>query len=63
MPVCTEDLDVAIVKVTGTFDGVEEISAELREGIVLAKRVYNFVMCAARVSREDRKRTAISLWS
>ena len=34
MPVCTEDLDKAIVEVTGTFDGVEEISAELREGIV-----------------------------
>ena len=28
-----------------------------------AKRVYKFVARAARVSREDRKRTAISLWS
>ena len=34
MPVRTEDLDTAIAEVTGTFDGVEEISAELREGIV-----------------------------
>ena len=34
MPVCTEDLDKAIAKVIGTFDGVEEISAELRESIV-----------------------------
>ena len=34
MPVCTEDLDKAIAEVTGTFDGVEEIRAELREGIV-----------------------------
>ena len=34
MPVCTEDLDKAIADVTGTFDGVEEIGAELREGIV-----------------------------
>ena len=34
MPVCTEYLDKAIVEVTGTFDVVEEISAELREGIV-----------------------------
>ena len=31
--------------------------------IILAERVYNFVARAARVSREDRKRTAISLWS
>ena len=28
-----------------------------------AKRDYNFVARAARVSREDRKRTAISLWA
>ena len=34
MPVGTEDLDKAIAKVSGTVDGVEEISAELREGIV-----------------------------
>ena len=34
MPVRTEDLDTAIAEVTGTFDGVEEISAELRKGIV-----------------------------
>ena len=34
MPVCTEHLDKAIADVTGTFDGVEEIGAELREGIV-----------------------------
>ena len=29
-----EDLDKAIAEVIGTFDGVEEISAEQREGIV-----------------------------
>ena len=34
IPVCKEDLDKAITEVTGTFDGVEEIRAELREGIV-----------------------------
>ena len=34
MPVCTEDLDKAIAEVTGTFGGVEEISAELRLSIV-----------------------------
>ena len=34
MPVCTEDLDKAIVEVTGTFDGVEEICVEPTEGIV-----------------------------
>ena len=28
------DLDKAIAEVIGTFDGVEEISAEQREGIV-----------------------------
>ena len=32
MPVCMEDKEIA--KVTGTFDGVEEINAELRESIV-----------------------------
>ena len=31
--------------------------------IFLAERVYNFVARAARGSREDRKTTAISLWS
>ena len=31
--------------------------------LVLAERVYNFVASTARGSREDRKRTAISLWS
>ena len=31
--------------------------------IFLAERVYNFVALAARGSREDRKATAISLWS
>ena len=31
--------------------------------IIPAKRVYNFVARAARGSHEDRKRTAISLWS
>ena len=34
MPVWMEDLDKAIVKVIVTFDGEEEISAELREIIV-----------------------------
>ena len=34
MPVPTKDLDKAIAKVTGTFEGVEEIIALLREGIV-----------------------------
>ena len=34
MPVCTEDLDKATPEVSGTVDGVEEISAEPREGIV-----------------------------
>ena len=34
MPVRTEDLDEAIAEVIGTFDGVEEISAGLREGIL-----------------------------
>ena len=34
MDVRTEDLDKAIAEVIGTFDGVEEISAEQREGIV-----------------------------
>ena len=34
MPVCKEDLDKAIAEVPGTLDGVEEISAELRENIV-----------------------------
>ena len=34
MPVWTDDLDKAIAKVIGTFDGVEEISMELWEGIV-----------------------------
>ena len=34
MPVCTEDLDKAVAEVTGTFHSLEEISAELREGIV-----------------------------
>ena len=33
MPVCTEDLDKVIAEVSGTVDGVDEISAELREGI------------------------------
>ena len=33
MPVCTDDLDKAIAEVSGTFDGVEAISAEEREGI------------------------------
>ena len=33
MLVCTEDLNKANSEVTGTFDGVEEISAELRENI------------------------------
>ena len=31
--------------------------------VILAERVYKFVARAARVSREDRKLTAISLWS
>ena len=31
--------------------------------IILAERVYKFVARAARVSREDRKLTAISFWS
>ena len=31
--------------------------------IILAERVYNFVAYAARESSEDRKQTAISLWS
>ena len=34
MPVCTEDLDKEIAEVTRTFDGVEEMSVELRESIV-----------------------------
>ena len=34
MAVRTEDLDKAISEVIGTFDGVEEISSEQREGIV-----------------------------
>jgi len=34
MPARTEDLDKAIAEVTGTFDGVEEISAGLREGVI-----------------------------
>ena len=34
MPVYKEDLDKAIAKVSGTVYGVEEISVELREGIV-----------------------------
>ena len=34
MPVRTKDLDKAIAKVIGTFEGVEEIIALLREGIV-----------------------------
>ena len=34
MAVRTEDLDKAIAEVIGTFDSVEEISAEQREGIV-----------------------------
>ena len=34
MDVRTEDLDKAIAEVIGTFDGVEEISAEQREDIV-----------------------------
>ena len=34
MPVPTKDLDKAIAEVTGTFEGVEEIIALLREGIV-----------------------------
>ena len=35
MPVWTEDLDQAIAEVIGTFDGVEEISAGLREDVVI----------------------------
>ena len=31
--------------------------------IILVERVYKFVARVARVSREDPKRTAISLWS
>ena len=34
MAVRTEDLDKAIAEVIGTFDGVEELSAEQRKGIV-----------------------------
>ena len=34
MPVRTKDLDKAISEVIGTFEGVEEIIALLREGIV-----------------------------
>ena len=34
MPVCTDDLDKVIAEVTRKFDGVEEISAELRENVV-----------------------------
>ena len=34
MPVRREDLDKAIAEVIGTFDGAEEISAGLREGIL-----------------------------
>ena len=34
MPICAEDLDKAMAEVSETFDGVEEISAELRESIV-----------------------------
>ena len=34
MPVRTKDLDKAIAEVIGTFEGVEEIIALLREGIV-----------------------------
>ena len=30
---------------------------------ILAEWVYDFVARAARISREDRKRAAISLWS
>lgn len=35
MTVRTEDLDKALAEVIGTFDGVEEISAKQREGIVI----------------------------
>ena len=34
MPVRTKDLDKAIAEVIGTFEGVEEVIALLREGIV-----------------------------
>ena len=34
MPVRTKDLDKAIAEVIGTFEGVDEIIALLREGIV-----------------------------
>ena len=34
MPVRTKDLDKAIAEVIGIFEGVEEIIALLREGIV-----------------------------
>ena len=40
MPVRTEDLDKAIAKVIGTFEGVEEISAGLREGIIFKGKTY-----------------------
>ena len=38
MAVRTKDLDKAIAEVIGTFDGVEEISAEQREGIARSCR-------------------------
>ena len=41
----------------------ESFGGRIRKDLILAERVYKFVACAARVSREDRKRTAISLWS
>ena len=40
MPVRTADLDKAIADVIGKFDGVEEISAGLREGIIFKGKTY-----------------------
>ena len=39
MPVRTKDLDKTIAEVTGTFEGVEEIIALLREGIVKERHI------------------------
>ena len=65
MSLRTEDLDKAIVEVIGTFDGVEEISAGLREGIVnyiprkdiLAVLLWNSLSSPIWASEADLART------
>ena len=57
-----------LVSVTGTRTAAIlrlacVITVHTTPQVILAERAYNFVARAARISREDRKRAAISLWS